>query len=109
MITSPTVFPILLVMGGSRFAYRWWKEHRLYGLLQTQGKPVLILGAGDAAAMLTKELARNHDWQVVGLLDDQVAFRDRQIHGVRVLGTLEELAEFARQTEARHAIIAMPS
>jgi FlaA1/EpsC-like NDP-sugar epimerase len=100
---------LLLIMGGSRFAYRSWKEHRLYGLLQSQGKPVLILGAGEAAAMLTKELARNHDWQVVGLLDDQVAFRDRQIHGVRVLGTLDELADIANQTGAWHAIIAMPS
>lgn len=103
--------PLLLVlfMGGSRFAYRSWKEHRLYGLIQEQGKPVLIMGAGDAAAMLTKELARNHDWQVVGLLDDQVAFRDRQIHGVRVLGTLEELPEWAQQNGVMHVIIAMPS
>ena len=100
---------LLLLMGGSRFAYRSWKEHRLYGLVQSQGKPVLIMGAGDAAAMLTKELARNHDWQVVGLLDDQVAFRDRQIHGVRVLGTLDELPEWAQQTGAAHVIIAMPS
>lgn len=100
---------LLIVMGGSRFAYRAWKEHRLYGLMQAQGKPVLILGAGDAAAMLTKELARNRDWQVVGLLDDQVAFRDRQIHGVRVLGTLDELGEWSERTGAEHAIIAMPS
>lgn len=100
---------LLLIMGGSRFAYRSWKEHRLYGLIQSEGKPVLIMGAGDAAAMLTKELARNHDWRVVGLLDDQVAFRDRQIHGVRVLGTLEELSTFASQTGAAHVIIAMPS
>jgi FlaA1/EpsC-like NDP-sugar epimerase len=103
--------PLLLVlfMGGSRFAYRSWKEHRLYGLMQEQGKPVLIMGAGDAAAMLTKELARNHDWQVVGLLDDQVAFRDRQIHGVRVLGMLEELPKWAQQNGVMHVIIAMPS
>lgn len=103
--------PLLLVlfMGGSRFAYRSWKEHRLYGLMEAQGKPVLIMGAGDAAAMLTKELARNHDWQVVGLLDDQVAFRDRQIHGVRVLGTLEELPEWAQRNGVMHVIIAMPS
>ncbi|MDR2874795.1 MAG: polysaccharide biosynthesis protein [Methylobacillus sp.] len=100
---------LLLLMGGSRFAYRWWREHRLYGLLQTQGEPVLILGAGEAAAMLTKELARNHDWQIVGLLDDQTALRGRQIQDVRVLGALEELPEFARKTGARHAIIAMPS
>jgi len=100
---------LLLFMGGSRFAYRSWKEHRLYGLMEAQGKPVLIMGAGDAAAMLTKELARNHDWQVVGLLDDQVAFRDRQIHGVRVLGTLEELPEWAQRNGVMHVIIAMPS
>lgn len=100
---------LLLIMGGSRFAYRSWKEHRLYGLMQSQGKPVLIMGAGDAGAMLTKELARNHDWQVVGFLDDQVAFRDRQIHGVRVLGTLAELPHWAQHTGAAHVIIAMPS
>lgn len=100
---------LLLIMGGSRLAYRSWKEHKMYGLLQAQGKPVLIMGAGDAAAMLTKELARNQDWQVVGLLDDQVAYRDRQIHGVRVLGSLDELPEWAKQMGAAHAIIAMPS
>lgn len=100
---------LLVIMGGSRFVYRWWKEHRRYGMMLTQGKPVLILGAGDAAAMLTKDLSRNQDWQVVGLLDDQVAFRDRQIHGVRVMGSLDELPRFASRTGAQHAIIAMPS
>lgn len=100
---------LVLIMGGSRFAYRAWKEHRLYGFAQTQGKPVLIMGAGEAAAMLVKELARSRDWQVVGLLDDQPALRDRQLHGVRVLGALDELATWSERTGAEHAIIAMPS
>ncbi|MDR2219846.1 MAG: polysaccharide biosynthesis protein [Methylobacillus sp.] len=100
---------LLLIMGGSRFAYRWWKEHRLYGLLQEQGKPVLIIGGGEAATLLIRELARHQDWQVVGLLDDQEELRGRQVHGVRVLGKPDELAGFARKTGARHAIIAMPS
>lgn len=103
--------PLLLVlmMGGSRFAYRAWKEHRLYGLMEAQGKPVLILGAGEAAAMLVKEFVRSPDWQVVGLLDDQADLHHRQIHGVKVLGFLGELAEWSACTGAAHAIIAMPS
>jgi FlaA1/EpsC-like NDP-sugar epimerase len=28
---------LLMMMGGSRFAYRAWKEHRLYGLTQMRG------------------------------------------------------------------------
>ena len=100
---------LILLMGGSRFAYRAWKEHRLYGLLQAQGEPVLILGAGDAAAMLVKELARSPDWQVAGLLDDEATSHKRQIHGVQVLGPLRELPDWSARTGAVHAIIAMPS
>ncbi len=100
---------LILLMGGSRFAYRAWKEHRLYGLMQAQGKPVLILGAGEAAAMLVKEFERSPDWQVVGLLDDQADLHQRQIHGVKVLGALEGLAEWSARSDATHAIIAMPS
>ena len=103
--------PILLIllMGGSRFAYRAWKEHSLYGLMETQGKPVLILGAGEAAAMLVKEFVRSPDWQVVGLLDDQAHLHGRLIHGVQVLGALANVAEWSSRTSAAHAIIAMPS
>ena len=36
--------PILLIllMGGSRFAYRAWKEHQLYGATLKQGEPVFV-------------------------------------------------------------------
>ena len=47
--------PILLIllMGGSRFAYRAWKEHRLYGTSHTRGEPVILIGAGDLAVALS--------------------------------------------------------
>ena len=100
---------LLLIMGGSRFAYRAWKEHRLYGIAQRQGSPVLVLGAGDTAVTLLKELERSQEWRVVGLLDDDSAKRGSQILGVKVLGKLEALPEWARELGAAHAIIAMPS
>lgn len=61
---------LLLAMGASRFVYRAWKEHHLYGAIVTKGKPVIVLGAGEAAISLVKDLARSEAWQVVGLLDD---------------------------------------
>ncbi len=74
-----------MLMGGSRFAYRAWKEHRLYGALMAQGKPVLVLGAGQAAATLLRELARSSEWRVVGLLDDDPQKGGRTLLDVRVL------------------------
>jgi len=103
--------PILLIMlmGGSRLAYRTWKEHRLLSLSALNAQPVMILGAGDAGATLAKELAKSSEWHVVGLLDDNVGKHGRQIHGVPVLGRIDELPSVAGRFAVSHAIIALPS
>ena len=102
--------PILLVflMGGSRFAYRAWKEHRLYGVSRLQGEPVIIIGAGELAIALLKDLARSKQWRVVGLLDERKAMRGRLLMGVRVLGAIEELPEIASNFEVGNIIMALP-
>ncbi len=100
---------LVLVMGGSRFAYRAWKEHQLYGALHLRGEPVLVLGAGDAAVSLVKEMSRSAEWRVVGLLDDDPAKLGRVINDVRVLGRLNEIARWANDLQVRHAIVALPS
>ncbi len=107
----PLLDPILLILilGGSRLGYRVWKEQRLRNVLGSRGRPVVILGAGDAAADLLKNLARAGDWRVLGLLDDDPAKRGRQIQGVNVLGTLEELVDLGPRLGVELAIIAMPS
>ena len=104
-------YPVLLMllMGGSRFLYRAWKEHRLYGHTQRRGRPVLILGAGEAAITLVKDLSRSEDWQVVGLLDDDVAIHGRLLMGVQVLGSIKDLPRLAAGNSIQHVIIAMPS
>ena len=99
---------LLLVMGGGRAAYRVLKEQHEFGALRGVGKPVIVLGAGRAAASLLDELARSPEWHVVGLLDDDPAKRHREIGGIRVLGTCSEIGHWAGVLKARHAIIAMP-
>ncbi len=100
---------LLLIMGGSRLIYRAWKERRLYSLKNYEGKLVLILGAGNTALNLVKDLASNQDWHVVGMLDDDPRKLDTRLHGVRVLGTIDDLPYWVRQLNVGHVIIAMPS
>lgn len=100
---------LIVLMAGSRISYRSWQEWRLYGRAGEQGTPVLILGAGDAAVSLLKELQRSADWRVVGLLDDDPNKRHRLLHGVRVLGSINDLPRIAKTLKVKHAIIAMPS
>lgn len=101
--------PILLlfIMGGDRLAYRLWKEHKLYGRKKEESKLVLVLGAGDMAVGLVKELARSVQWRVMGLLDDDPHKLGLLLHGFRVLGKIDELPAIAKRFGVAHAIIAM--
>lgn len=100
---------LILMMGGSRFAYRAWKEHVLYGMSLKQGEPVIILGAGEAAIALVKDLARSTQWRVVALLDDNVGMLGREVFGVKVKGKIEQLETISQHLSVRYVIVAMPS
>jgi len=107
LILDPVL--LVLIMGGSRFAYRAWKDHRFSGLLM-ETKPVLILGAGSAADFLLRELNRTASgYQPVGLLDDAPDKRGRLIQGVPVLGTTQEVKRWADKYGVRDVILALPS
>ncbi len=105
------LYPILLllIMGGSRLLYRLWKERILYAGIGMHGNPVLVLGAGDAAVSLSKELARSQTWRQVGFLDDDPRKQGRTLNGIKVLGKLEELPRWAERYGVTQVIIAMPS
>ena len=103
--------PLLLVllMSGSRIAYRAWKEGHFAAMLaKPQATPVIVIGAGAAAAALLKDLAANRAWRVLGLLDDDAAKQGGEILGVKVLGRLERAGEAAEALGVTQAIIAMP-
>lgn len=106
MLLAPVL--LLLIMGGSRFLYRAWKERRLYSLKNYEGKLVLILGAGRTAVSLVKDLERSRDWHIAGLLDDDPRKIGTHLHGVRVLGAIKDLPFWAHKLNVAHAIIAMP-
>lgn len=100
---------LLMIMGGNRLIYRAWKERRLYSLKNYEGKLVLILGAGNTAVNLVKDLASSRDWHVVGILDDDPRKLGTRLHGVRVLGMIDDLPHWVQKLNVGHVIIAMPS
>ncbi len=99
---------LVLVMGGSRFAYRAWKDHALYGRIDLNGEPVLVLGAGNAAERLLRELDYSQDWKVVGLLEDGAGRAGREVRGRKILGSIDDVALWAEKLDVKRAIVAMP-
>jgi FlaA1/EpsC-like NDP-sugar epimerase len=70
--------------------------------------PVLIVGAGSAAALLLRAL-KHQDLPVVGLVDDDPAKQKTKLYGLPVLGMIDQLPEVARRSGAREILIAIPS
>ena len=103
--------PLLLAifMGGSRFVYRSWKEYRLYGPARVRGQPVLIIGAGEAADSLLREIHRSGQWYAVALLDDHAGKDGGRLRRLPIFSPVEKVAEIAQRYGARHVIIAMPN
>jgi FlaA1/EpsC-like NDP-sugar epimerase len=100
---------LMLVMGGSRLGYRAWREGRFFPTLaRPQATPVLVLGAGPAAAALLKDLAASPQWRVVGVLDDDAAKRGGELLGVKILGGIDSVERMAQRHGVTQAIIAMP-
>lgn len=105
------MYPLLLVllMGGSRFLYRAWRDGQLLSLRRIDAEPVIVLGAGVASATLLRDLTTSLRWRVVGLLDDDAKKLGRELHGVAVFGPLDQLPHFAGKHHVRTVIVAMPS
>ncbi len=105
------LYPLLLIMimGGGRIAWRLWRESQLAPVSDAERKPVVIVGAGTAGAMLLRELARSSAWRVVALVDDDRHKRGLELSGCRVEGSTQDLPAILQRHGARHVILAMPS
>ncbi|MEM6432703.1 MAG: nucleoside-diphosphate sugar epimerase/dehydratase [Cyanobacteria bacterium P01_D01_bin.115] len=74
-------------------------------------KRILLLGAGRAGAQITREIRHNPhlQWQIVGFLDDDTSKLKRQVEGVPVAGTVNQLVSWAQRLAVDTVLITMPS
>jgi FlaA1/EpsC-like NDP-sugar epimerase len=72
---------------------------------------VVIVGAGDAGALVVREMQRNPQLhlQPVAFVDDDPEKIRKEIHGVRVAGGLRDLPSVIERHRAREVVIAIPS
>ncbi len=101
----------LLLVGGTRFTLRILAESSAPRADGGQARRVLVVGAGDAGALVVKELQKNSQLNLepVGFLDDDAAKQKHQIYNVPVLGALTDLARVLDEHRVDEIIIAIPS
>jgi FlaA1/EpsC-like NDP-sugar epimerase len=105
------LYPVFLVMllGAPRQMYRLWKDHRVTLFDRAERKRVLLLGAGRGGEALVRDMLHSAEYLPVGFLDDNPELKGAKIHGVPLLGTLEELPHVVRRKDVDVIVIAMPS
>ena len=100
---------LLLTLGvtGTRISFRLLRSWVARFQSAPESKRVLIYGAGDGGELLLRELLQNRDLglHAVGFVDDDPQKFGRLIHGVRVLGSVDRLAEFAGKERVDEVVV----
>ncbi|GAF84281.1 unnamed protein product, partial [marine sediment metagenome] len=77
-------------MAGSRLVWRLYCERK--GVFKKGKKRILIVGAGDAGEVISREIIRKPDLgKLVGFVDDNKEKIGNRIHNIKVLGSCKEI------------------
>ena len=102
----------LAFVAGSRLLARTVLERPAPGGLVAHGKEVLIVGAGNAAQLIVREMlaaVAARSYTPIGFVDDDPHKKNLRLHGVRVLGTTDERRTCSATRSRTRVLIAMPS
>ena len=92
--------------GGLRMVARLVLE-RKPGLARVASRRALVVGAGDVAEALLREIHRGAlPYKVVGLITDEPMLRGRRLHGVGVLGGVDDIPKLCERHKATEVLIA---
>jgi FlaA1/EpsC-like NDP-sugar epimerase len=102
---------LLALVAGTRLIARSAIERPGAASLVARGKEVVIVGAGDAAQLVIREMQRapGLGYTPIGLIDDDPRKKNLRLHGVRVFGTTAELPQILRDNRPDEVLIAIPS
>jgi FlaA1/EpsC-like NDP-sugar epimerase len=79
--------------------------------LMARGKEALIVGAGDAGQLVIREMLKSRalGYTPTALVDDDPRKKNMRLHGIRVLGTTDDLPSLLADQKPGEVIIAIPS
>ena len=95
----------------SRFSYRFIRGMRHKQLNRKNGISVMIIGAGEAANMIIKEIVTSNFSRMVikCIIDDDPEKWGRYIQGIKVMGGRDKIQEYASLYSIDEIFIAIPS
>jgi FlaA1/EpsC-like NDP-sugar epimerase len=101
----------LAFIAASRMIARSVFERPQARSLIARGREVIVVGAGDAARLMLREMRRTPalGYTPIGLVDDAANKQDIRLEGVRVLGTTDDLPHILRDNKPDELLIAIPS
>ncbi|MBA3018752.1 MAG: polysaccharide biosynthesis protein [Desulfobacteraceae bacterium] len=108
------VFSLILI-AGIRLVIRLLLSTTTFSLnnngIINEHKKMIIIGAGDAGEKVVREIYDNPrmKYRVVGFVDDDKNKLGKQIHGIKVLGRIDELKEVVKKEGIDEILIAAPS
>jgi FlaA1/EpsC-like NDP-sugar epimerase len=102
---------LLALVAGSRLLARSIFERPGASSLVARGKEVIVVGAGDAAQLVIREMQKSRalGYTPMGIIDDDPRKKNLRLHGVRVLGTTDDLPHILRDNTPDELLIAIPS
>jgi len=95
-------------VGGSRLIWRVYCERK--GSFKKGEESILIVGAGDAGEVISREIIRRPDLgELIGFVDDDKEKIGKRIHNIKVLGNIEGINNILEKEQVNTVIIAIPT
>ncbi|MEN6374940.1 MAG: nucleoside-diphosphate sugar epimerase/dehydratase [Smithella sp.] len=106
-----------LLVGGLRMAIRSYfaiyanSPNDPDSLIKIHFKKALIIGAGAAGEKILREIIENYQlhYKVIGFIDDDPVKKGKSIHGVHVLGNVDDLEKILENEDVQEILVAVPS
>ncbi len=103
---------LVVFIGASRFMYRFIRTGLNRYRVDEEDIRIMIIGAGNATNVLIREIAISHylaNSRVVCVIDDNPNKVGKYIHGIKVVGTREDIKEMVDKYDVDEIIFAIPS
>lgn len=104
-------FGLICATGGIRLSYRTIRRLKTKHTLSKTASRILVIGGGNAGAMVVKELFTNPQLNKlpVGIIDDDLSKVGRSIHNVSILGSSNDIKDIVKQKNIDEIIFAISS
>ena len=102
---------LILLFGSIRLSFRMIRRLSHGRSSADQRLNTLIVGAGNTGALIAGQIQERDDLdiQLIGYVDDDRSKHSIRLHGLKVLGTTDDIARLAKKYSIEQIIFAVPS